>query len=261
VRGRVHLGEGSLAKNGEKSSRGGISFQDRLKAMSFTMLLLLAALDPVVFGPGGRFQLERSKDDFGMRSHGVIENVGPNGTKFYPLPQSTVEKYMRLRPEDARINPFTPDRYERQEVIGPYQVEGDKVWFGDSYYDGEGMKGVGEFGYFDATKREYALFSPPEVARYEISAILVEPNWIWVALDRFGEDISKAPGGLVRWNRATHEARKYDLEFNVESIRAEGESLRLKTRDGYALFRDGEIRRFLASGRPVAKFAAPPTRH
>lgn len=229
--------------------------------MSFTILLLLTALDPVVFGPGGRFQLERSKDDFGVRSHGVIETVGLNRTKFYPLPQSTAEKYMRLRPEDARINPFTPDRYERQEVIGPYQLEGDKIWFGNSYYDGEGMKGVCAFGYFDAAKREYALFSPPEAARYEISAILVEPNWVWVTLDRFGEDISKAPGGLVRWNKATHEAKKYELEFNVESIRGEGESLLLKTRDGYALFRNGEIQRFLANGTSVAKFPPPPTHH
>ena len=38
--------------------------------MTFAALLLLAALDPVMFGPGSRFQLERSEDDFGMRSHG-----------------------------------------------------------------------------------------------------------------------------------------------------------------------------------------------
>jgi hypothetical protein len=229
--------------------------------MRFTTLLLLATLDPAVFGPDGRFQLEHSKDDFGMRSHGIIETIGPAQTKFYPLPQGTAEKYTQLRPEDARINPFTPNRYERQEVIGPYQIEGDKIWFGNNYYDGEGMKGVGEFGYFDAGKRAYALFSPAEVAPYEISAILVESNWVWVALDRFGEDISKAPGGLVRWNRTTHEAQKYDLEFNVESIRAEGEWLRLKTQGGYALLRNGEIHRFRADGRPVAKFTAPPTHH
>jgi len=227
--------------------------------MNVTMLLLLIALDPVVFGSGARFQLECSKDDFGMRSHGIIETLGPNQTKFYPLPQSTREKYIRLRPEDVQINPFAPDQYERQEVIGPYQIEDNRIWFGNSYYDGEGMKGVGEFGYFDTSNRRYTLFSPPEVARYEISAILVEPNRVWIALDRFGEDVSKAPGGLVRWNRVTHEVQKYTLEFVVDSIRVEGESLRLETRDGYALFRDGEIYRFLANGRPVAKFPSLPT--
>jgi hypothetical protein len=227
--------------------------------MDFATLLLLAALDPVGFGTGGRFQLEHSKDAFGMRSHGIVERLGPNRTKFYPLPQSTAGKYMRLRPEDVRINRFTPDHYERQEVIGPWQIEDGKIWFGNNYYDGEGMTGVGAFGYFDTSTRRYTLFSPTKVARYEISAILVEPDRVWIALDQFVEDISTSPGGLVRWNRITHEIQSYPLEFVVDSIRVEGDSLRLKTRNGYALFRDGEIHRFLTNGRRIARFPPPPT--
>jgi len=229
--------------------------------MNFAMLLLSAALDPVMFGPGGLFQLEYSRDDFGMRSHGIVERLGANRTKFYPLPQSTAREYIRLRPEDLRINPFTPDHYERQEVIGPYQVEDGRIWFGNSYYDGEGMRGVGAFGYFDTSTRRYTLFSPPEVARYDISAILVESDRVWLALDRFGEDISRSPGGLVRWNRMTHEIQKFPLEFEIFSIRVEGDALRLKTRGGYALFRDGQLRRFLTNGRPIAKFPPPPTHY
>jgi hypothetical protein len=231
--------------------------------MHFAMVLLLVALDPVKFGPGGRFQMEHSQDGFGMRSHGIVETLAPDRTKFYPLPQSTAEKYIQLRPEDLRRNPFsaTADHYERQEVIGPYQIEAGRVWFGNSYYDSEGMRGVGSFGYFDFVTRAYALFSPPEVARYEISAILVEPAAVWIALDEFVEDISTLPGGLVRWNRMTHEIQKYPLEFVVDGIRVDGDSLRLKTREGYALFRDGECRRFLANGAPTAKFPPPPTIH
>lgn len=227
--------------------------------MRLAMLLLLVALPQMMLGPGDRFQLEHSRDGFGIRSHGILEKLGPNSTKFYPLPQSTAEKYAELRPEDLRINPITPGRYERQEVIGPHQIEDGKIWFGNSFYDGEGMRGVGAFGYFDTSTRSYTLFSPPEVAPYEISAILVERERVWLALDRFGEDISTSPGGLVRWDRVTHEVRRHPLEFVVDSIRAEGDSLRLNTRDGYALFRGGEVRRFLANGRPIAKFPPPPT--
>ncbi len=229
--------------------------------MNFVMLLLLLALSPVMFGPGGRFQLENSKDDFGMRSHGIIETLGPGRTKFYPLPQSTAAQYARLRPNDLQINPFPANLYERQEVIGPYQIEGGKLWFGNSYYDSEGMRGVGAFGYFDAATREYTLFFPPEVAPYEIGAILVEPETVWLALDRFCEDISKSPGGLIRWNRKTHAIQKYPIEFVVDSIRREGDSIRLETRDGYALLRDGEIRRFLANGRSISKFSPSPTQY
>ncbi len=229
--------------------------------MSLALLVLLVALDPVVFGPGGRFQLDRSHDDFGMRSHGIIETLGPKRTKFYPLPQSTADQYTRLRPEDLLLNPLTAGRYERQEVIGPYQMEDGKIWFGNSYYDGEGMRGVGAFGYFDTATRSYTLFSPPEVARYEISAILVEPQRVWIALDRFGEDISRSPGGLVRWNRATHAIQKYPLEFGIDRILPDGDSLRLNTRGGYALFRDGDLRRFLTNGRPIPRFPPPPTHY
>jgi hypothetical protein len=123
------------------------------------------------------------------------------------------------------------------------------------------MKGVGGFGYFDTAALRYTLFSPPEVTRYEIIPILVEPERVWIALDRFGEDLSKSPGGLVRWSGATQEIEKYPLEFVVDSIRIDGDSLRLKARDGYALLREGKLRRFLTNGRPIAQFPPPPTHH
>ncbi|MDQ6676791.1 MAG: hypothetical protein M3Z09_05795 [Acidobacteriota bacterium] len=229
--------------------------------MNHAILLIVFAAGPSVFGPDGRFHLEHSRDEFGIRSHGIVERLGPNRTRFYPLPQSTAGDYIRLRPKDLRINPFRPDQYERREVIGPYQIEDGKIWFGNSYYDGEGMRGVGAFGSFDTSTRRYTLFSPPAVAPYEISAILVEPDRIWIALDRFGEDISKSPGGLVRWNRKTHETRKYPLEFTIDGIRTDGDALRLNTRGGYAIFRNGELRRFLSSGKPIAKFPPPPTHY
>jgi len=223
------------------------------------ILLWLAQL--IAFGPGGRFQLEHSKDDFGERSHGIIETLSSGGTKFYPLPQSTFDQYMRLRPEDARLNPVTQANYDRQEVIGPYQIEGGKIWFGNNYYDGEGARGVGAFGYFDTATREYTLFSPPEVASWEVSAILVQPDRLWMALDRFGEDISTWPGGLIRWNRTTHTVQSDPLEFVITKIEPQGGELHLETRYGYALLRDGQVRRFLSNGLPVAKFPPPPSHY
>ena len=128
----------------------------------------------------GRFSIEHSQDDFGLRSHGIVEKIGPKRIKFYPLPQSTVQEYIRVRPRDFRLNPFKPKEYEREEVIGPYQMVETKIWFGKSYYDGEGMRGVGAFGYFDTSTRQYTLFCPREVAAWEVSAMLVEPDTVWV---------------------------------------------------------------------------------
>jgi hypothetical protein len=99
------------------------------------------------------------------------------------------------------------------------------------------------------------------VAAYETSAILVENNVVWLGLDRFGEDISTSPGGLVRWNRTTRETRHYALEFEIDRIRREGDSLRFSTRYGYALFRGGQVRRYSRSGKPMTKFPPPPTHY
>jgi hypothetical protein len=120
-------------------------------------LWLFANIAGPAFGPGGRFHLEKSQTSFGAQSNGVVETLRSGSTRFYPLPQSTCEQYVRLRPRDLQINPFPCSRYECEEFIGPHQIEGDQLWFGNSYYDSEGMRGVGAFGYFDAATRRYTL--------------------------------------------------------------------------------------------------------
>jgi hypothetical protein len=232
--------------------------------MNLAIILLLLGIDAVTFGPGNRFHLEHSTGNgsFGMQSHGIMETLEGNRTKFYPLPQSTPEQYARLRPEDIKINPLTPGSYEREEFIGPWQIENANIWFGNNFYDSEGSHGVGAFGFFDTAARKYTLYSPPEVARYQIGAILVQPDIVWLGLERFVEDISPDPGGIASWNRTTHEAHRYPLEFAVSGIRPEGDSLRLKNgRGGYAIFHDGDLHRFLSNGKPVAKFPPLPSHY
>jgi hypothetical protein len=231
----------------------------------FFLLVSLIRAEPFRFGPERSFHLEHSADSFGMRSHGIIEIV-KGRSKYYSLPQSTFEMYARLRAKDVAINPVTAETYERQEVIGPHQLEDGKLWFGNRFYDGEGERGVGAFGYFDTESRRYQLYSPPEVAPWEISALLVEQDAVWLALDHFGEAAGDTPGGLVRWDRSTHETERYPVEFGVASIERRDGALYLATRDGYATLRDGAIQRFAfrkaADGKtvavPVKKFPEPP---
>jgi len=118
--------------------------------------------------------------------------------------------------------------------------------------------------------RRYLLFSPPEVAHWQITALLIEPDAVWLGLDHFGEDISTSPAGLVRWDRNDHRIRHYQLEFAVNRIQRDkrhASTLRLTTRGGYALFRDGEVERFRvqkgAGGKEavvrITRFPPPPT--
>jgi hypothetical protein len=235
--------------------------------------ILLAAAEPdlVRFGPNGAFQLEYKTDDSGRLAHGVMERLANGTTKSYSLPQSNLEIYAKLRPADLVRNPIaaTGNQYECEETIGPHQMEGDKLWFGNNFYDSEGERGVGTFGYFDTATRLYQLYSPPEVAPYEVSAILVEPNVVWLGLDYSSEDISVFPGGLVEWNRSTHALRRYPIEFVVSKIAREGASVRLTTKSGYALLQNGVLSRFEvrsdAAGKmqitSIVRFPPPPSSH
>jgi hypothetical protein len=231
-------------------------------------LIWSAEPDTAHFGPRGAFQLEYSTvDSFGTQPHGVIERVDETGrTRSYPLPQSSFETYAKVRPEGLKLNPLaaTGGNYERSEVIGPHQVEGNRLWFGNNYYDGEGERGVGAFGYFDAKTRQYRLFSPQDVAAYEVSALLVESDVVWVALDHQGEDISRFPGGLIRWNKTSEQVERYPIEFVVTAIARTGNSLRLTTTGGYALLTNGTVRRFRVTGAtttPIDRFPPPPSHH
>jgi hypothetical protein len=206
----------------------------------------------------GSFQLEHSSDGFGVRSHGVIERTA-SGPKFYPPPQISFATYENLGGSNRYFPARTKETYQRQEVIGPHQVESDRIWFGNQYYDGEGYSGVGAFGYFDTTTRKYLIFSPPEIARWEISALLVEPDIVWVALDTFVEDISRFPGGLIRWDRGDHRVQHYSLEFVVIHIRLDSKdssTLVLTTHGGYALFKNGLVQRYRIEKSPAGKDVA-----
>ena len=204
-----------------------------------------------------------------MRSHGIIETLKGGRTKFYPLPQSSFKTYAKLRPDKLKLNPITAKDYDRTETIGPHQIEGSKLWFGNQFYNGEGMRGVGAFGYFDAETRQYQLFSPPEVAACEVSAILVEQEVVWLALDHSGEDISAFPCGLLSWNRETQDVHRYKIEFVVTSITRQDDSLHLATSGGYALLRNDVVQRFqfrkAANGKtitvPINKFPPPPSQY
>jgi hypothetical protein len=235
--------------------------------------VLLAAAEPdlVRFGPNGAFQLEYKTDSFGRLAHGVMERLADGTTKSYPLPQSNLETYAKLRPADLVRNPIasTGNQYECEETIGPHQVEGSKLWFGNNFYDSEGQRAVGTFGYFDVATRLYQLYSPPEVAPYEVSAILVEPNVVWLGLDYSSEDISVFPGGLVEWNKTTQSVHRYPIEFVVTKIERQGRSVRLTTREGYALLTGETLQRFQVSTNtngkvettPIEKFPPPPSHH
>jgi hypothetical protein len=197
-------------------------------------------LDSVAgFGPGQRFRQSREKNKYGSEYTVIVERPGPN-QKSYPLAQSDLLTWQQARPDDAKSF-LRPDQAEMNEEIGPHQLEGGRLWFGKSFYNSEGSTGIGGFGYFDAATAAYRLYSPPQIQRWSVSAILVEANSVWLALYRRGE-YGNSSGGLLRWDRETAQVRSFAIPDTVTHIATgPGDVVYLGATDGIVVIHGDQI--------------------
>jgi hypothetical protein len=194
------------------------------------------------FGPMGGFELVQESGGFSGKLLVIVERTAGKTVRF-PLPQSTVEQYTEFRPAAIR-NGWRPDAGSIQEEVGPFQVADGQLWFGRTFYDSEGTSGIGGFGYFDSQMRKYRLFSPPEIRNWSVSAILVEPDALWLSLFHRGE-YGDSSGGVIRFDRATQHVSRHKLPSITNAITRYQGRLYFATSDGIAFLDSDRIREFL----------------
>ena len=117
----------------------------------------------------------------------------------YRLPRSTLAAFLKARPEHAANLPDSTF----DERIGPRAVDGDRLWFGKTFYDGEGSEGVGGIGFFDPIARRYEIYTAPLIADWSVTALHIEPDTIWLSLSMRGE-YGERSGGILRFDRRDH---------------------------------------------------------
>lgn len=160
----------------------------------------------------------------------------------HPLPQSTYDQFAAARPQRVK-NGYTREGVTIDEKIGPSKLENDKLWFGKTFYDGEGTTGIGGFGYFSASDEKYHLFAPPEIAESSVSAIDVAPGSIWMALVHNGE-WGASSGGLLRYDRQSAAVRRFECpDVGFKFVRA-GASLLLATDYGLLVIEGDRVKRY-----------------
>jgi hypothetical protein len=123
-------------------------------------------------------------------------------------------------------------------------VAGNLLWFGKTFYDGEGTTGVGGFGYFDLMSRRYAMFVPASSIDWSASAILVEPDAIWIGLVNRPEGADN-PGGLLRYDRNTTQTQVYPIKSVITQIVRYNGALYLGTVHGLYVMRGSTFTRYL----------------
>lgn len=152
------------------------------------------------------------------------------GARFHAMPAPAYETFQKLRPRRV-ADGYTRTDTRLETEIGPIQVDGRRIWFGTTFYDGEGTSGVGGIGSFDVDTRQWQLVHPRAVADWSSSAILVEADAVWLGLVHNTEGRGPA-GGLVRWDRKTGDTKRVAIPAAITVIRRFGGLLYLGTADG-----------------------------
>jgi hypothetical protein len=172
-----------------------------------------------------------------------IENDAAPAPAVVPaLPQTTYDHFAAMRPQQVK-NGSVRAVAEIADAVGPWQREEGRIWFGKSFYDGEGSTGVGGFGYFDVNTHKLQMFEPPEIADWSVSAIYVEPDAAWMALVNNGE-WGGSSGGLLRYDRQSGASRRFELpDIAVRLIRV-GEKILAATDFGFAVVEGDQVTRY-----------------
>ncbi len=203
-------------------------------------------LEPVRFGPAGRFVL---REDPQTNHRRIVEHVDGR-SRDHELPQSNPDQWAAVRPQivqgRARLEQshIKIDQSQIKEEIGPHQATEGRLWLGKTFYDAEGETGIGGFGYFDPDERKFTVFSPPEIYDWSVSALRVEPEAVWLALVHRGE-YGDSSGGLLRWDRASHDVRRYELPWIAHAVTRYAGRLYLATDDGIAVLVNDRIERYI----------------
>ena len=171
--------------------------------------------------------------------HSGVYEIGAGKARFHALPQPDYDTFQRYRPVRTTQG-YTRENATVEEGIGPFQLVGDKVWFGMSFYDGEGLSGVGGLGHFDISTGQFHVHYYPEIADWSASAILVENRYIWLGLVRRPEG-APYPGGLARYDRQQGTFRIIKIPAIVNKILRVGEVLYLPTTEGIYFLKGDEL--------------------
>lgn len=171
----------------------------------------------VPYDPPGVRILHPSLPQFRVIDGGLAE-MRLGDTLFIPLDFPDFEHFRRARPDHL-------PRADTEDVdiaveIGPVTDDGRRVWFGLTFYDGEGMDGVGGLGWLDPVTREAELVYPPAMADYSVTAIRAHGGRILLGLAVRPEGaISGA--GLAEYDPASGELTRILEAGHVTGIATE----------------------------------------
>ena len=174
-----------------------------------------------------------SSPDQRAQAAGVELTANSGRQLFFPLPIPTQARYHELRPKAQKAESLEND-------IGPYAAAGTKLWFADTFYDGEGVSGLGAIGSFDAVTHAFEMRNLPEIAAWSGSALVVDGRDLWVGLMGRPEGANYG-GGLLRYNMDTGKVTTYPVHDLIHTLDIVGDTLYCGTSHGLYTVRGGKV--------------------
>ena len=181
----------------------------------------------------GRPQLASAEQRAHVLTDAAVTPPDPGQVFLEGIPQSSQDDLMRARGTEVREHRTGGDIEESAAAL---QVVGDQVWFGKTFYDGEGNTGVGAVGRYDRVTKKFTWFSPPDLVKWSVSALLVEGDTLWAGMMRRPEG-AEYSGGLLRYNLATQQSTVIPVGEVIFSIVQAGGAVYLGTAEGWFVVR------------------------
>lgn len=172
----------------------------------------------------------------------AVTKPAPAPAAIPALPRTTYDQFAAARPERVK-NGYVRAGTEIHDAIGPWQLDNGRIWFGKSFYDGEGDTGVGGFGYFDAHEHKLQMFEPPEIADWSVTAMVVGPQAVWIGLAWLGEG-SSLSGGLLRFDRETKTVRRFEFPDFAQGMTQFQDQILIASDFGIGIVKDQRVSRY-----------------
>jgi len=154
--------------------------------------------------PSRRLPALKYAEAGGWTLDGPFECKEPNGCdRRSTRPGSPAPAIALSKPEAVALRPELKHAEEIAQEIGAWTEHSGTIWFGISFYDGEGTSGVGGIGRHDPKTGVTIVRRPNVIRDSSIDHIAHDGQWLWLATTGFYECSGRPPThGLARydWN-------------------------------------------------------------
>lgn len=129
------------------------------------------------------------------------------------IPSTTLDKLLRSRDYVKENFLFDSTKYNISdfinfdgEFIDAVFPQGNKIWFGVSFYEGEGCEGIGRIGFYDIDKKSIGILFHPAIKDHSFKELYLTKDTIYVKTYGFYELSESYGTGIVAISTVTLDA-------------------------------------------------------